>query len=802
MGVDSNKKGAVFRFHIKIRGAVQGVGFRPYVHGLAASLGLKGYVANTSEGVTIEVEGEQTEAFIRRLKQEAPPLANITAVDISLMQPCGYQDFRILESMDEGSFTLVSPDVSICGDCLTELFDPRDKRHQYPFINCTNCGPRYTITTRTPYDRPHTTMHRFKMCPECEREYNDTGDRRFHAQPNACHECGPRVTDPLLTDTSSGSTDLIKKAIEFLREGAVVAVKGLGGFHLACDATNKEAVEKLRLRKRKSNKPFALMSPDIEVIRKYCFMSAEEEALLLSTKRPIVLLRKKTPSVLPEAIAPGNKHLGFMLPYTPLHYLLFAPFPSRGRGTGGWDGSQKAVPSTLVMTSGNLSEEPIQTNGKEVVLKLKGIADAFLDHDRDIFMRVDDSVVKVTDRVRFIRRARGYTPEPIMLHEDGPDVLAVGADIKSTFTLVKGAYAIVSQHIGDMENYETLGFFEETLNNLKAVYRVEPVAIAHDLHPGYFSTQWAIRQAAGGGPRLSEFDISFPNRKEKGSLTPLQHHHAHIASVMAEKGMKGKVIGVAFDGTGYGPDRTLWGGEFLIADALDFKRAGHFAYMPLPGGEAAVKEPWRTAVSYMGNALGRDLEDYLNRLGFFERYGAGKVESIVKVLGIRDVSPLSSGAGRLFDAVAAILGVCDKNTFEGEAAVALEAAAADDVTEDYPLNIKFKDPMEVDFSYAIIGIMKDLLAGLGRDIIAARFHNTVVEAVVRVVRKLSMLSDIQNVVLSGGVFQNDYLLGRATEKLKTEGFNVYTNELVPSNDGGISLGQAYILRERLKAGEI
>jgi|Deesub1362A_J573_1020465.scaffolds.fasta_scaffold00073_101 hydrogenase maturation protein HypF len=769
----------LLRVLIKVRGTVQGVGFRPYVYGLASSLDLKGYVANTSEGVTIDIEGKEVESFIKRLQREAPPLSRITDIDISPLPPYGYQDFRIIESKDSGSFTLISPDVSICDDCLRELFDEGDRRYLYPFINCTNCGPRYTITKCVPYDRANTTMSVFRMCSECEAEYKNPADRRFHAEPNACSRCGPGIR---LTGESSDFgdiTDPMKKVRDLLREGAIVAIKGLGGFHLACDATSEEAVEKLRLRKRKSNKPFALMSPDIETIKKFCFVSPEEEALLLSNRRPIVLLRRKPSCALPEAIAPGNNRLGFMLPYTPLHYLLFRE-DSTGSHPAGLDRKKNRIP--LVMTSGNLSEEPIQIDNEEVVLKLRGIADAFLTHDRDIFMRVDDSVLKVSDtgKVCFIRRARGYTPEPVMLAEEGADVLATGADIKNTFTLMKGSFAIVSQHIGDMENYETLKFFEETLENLKAVYRVEPEAIAYDLHPGYLSTQWALRQA--------------------GRKLPVQHHHAHIASVMAEKGIKEKVIGVAFDGTGYGADGTLWGGEFLISTAIDFKRAGHLRYVPLPGGEMAIKEPWRTAVSYVKTAVGAETEDYLERIGFIEKYGRERIRDILKIINARELSPVSSGAGRLFDAVSAILGVCDKNTFEGEAAVALEAVAAPGVEDDYPLNIEFKEPMEVDFSFAIISIINDLTKGVDKGIIAAKFHNTVVEAIVRVVRKLAMLSRIADIVLSGGVFQNDYLLVRVEERLKEEGFSVYTNEVVPLNDGGISLGQAYILRESLKAG--
>jgi hydrogenase maturation protein HypF len=763
------------RIRIDVKGTVQGVGFRPYVFWLARDLSLKGYVSNTSGGVTIEVEGESTASFIDRLKKEAPPLAKITEVDIVPLEVHGYEDFRISDSFVEESFTLVSPDVSICEDCLREMRDPGDRRFGYPFINCTNCGPRYTITRDVPYDRPNTTMSGFTMCPECEQEYNDPQNRRFHAQPNACPECGPQV-DLISGGSPDPADNPIKKVSELLTEGNIVAIKGLGGYHLSCDAANDRAVSRLRERKRGNRKPFALMALDLETVKEHCHISEREEALLQSARRPIVLLEKRPDCPLPGVIAPGNRRLGFMLPCTPLHYLILDSLPDK---------------SVLLMTSGNLAEEPIQVDNREAAEKLAKIADAFLNHNRDIFMRVDDSVTKVTDRARFLRRARGYVPEPIALSAgEGPDVLAVGADLKNTFTLMKGPYAIPSQHIGDMENYESQRFFEETLGNLMAVYKVEPAALAYDMHPGYFSTRWALSK---GKEML---------RAAPGQLVtamPVQHHHAHIASVIAEKGISGKVIGVALDGTGYGTDGMLWGGEFLIADALDFKRSGHLRYVPMPGGEQAIKEPWRMAVSYIRSAVGRDdTPEWLERIGFMERYGKKPIEDLLKILEISDFSPLSSGAGRLFDAVSAMLDICDLNTFEGEAAMALEAVAKVEEDQTYPVDISFKAPMEVDFSFALMGIINDMLSGTGKDVIAAKFHNTVAEAVYRVVIKMSQLNVIEQVVLSGGVFQNDFLLGRLAYTLKAAGLKVYTNELVPTNDGGISLGQAHILRERLK----
>ncbi|MEW6001347.1 MAG: carbamoyltransferase HypF [Nitrospirota bacterium] len=776
------------RKRILVRGIVQGVGFRPFVYSLAKSLNLKGFVMNSSKGVTIEIEGDGSDLFVERLNKEAPPLSQIMEVDVTSMPYHGYQNFQIVQSQDEGSFTLISPDVSICKDCFEELLDWDDRRYLYPFINCTNCGPRYTITKSIPYDRPNTTMSVFKMCKDCDEEYHNPEDRRFHAQPNACPVCGPQVElivkeennpSPTRGEGKGEGDNPIKETIKLLKEGKIIAIKGLGGFHIACDATNEEAVNRLRLKKRKSNKPFALMAPDVETIKEFCEVSEEEEEILISIKRPIVLL-KKLDDCLPEAIAPKNPCIGFMLPYTPLHYLLFyyptPPLPPLTKGgiTPNFD--------ALVMTSGNISEEPIVIDNEEAVTKLSGIADAFLVHNRGIFMRVDDSVLRVTgSSLSFIRRSRGYVPDPVPLHEDGPDVLGCGADIKNTFTLTKGSFAIPSQHIGDMENYETLMFFEESLRNLKDVYRVKPEALAYDLHPMYLSTQWALRQE----------DI-----KKVG----IQHHHAHVASVMAEKGIKEKVIGVSFDGTGYGTDGNLWGGEFLIADAISFKRAGHFKYIPLPGGEVAVKEPWRIGISYIVDIAGDEAMPYLESVGFIERYGDERVENIMKIIDKRQFSPLSSGAGRLFDAISAILGICDKNTFEGEAAIALESITLPDIFDDYPVDIKFREPMEIDFSHTILKIIEDLLKEKDKGIISSKFHNTIVTTIMRVVKKLSSQYGIKHVVLSGGVFQNMYLLERAIASLKSTGMEVYIHEKVASNDGGISLGQAYILRERIKAG--
>jgi len=826
------------RAQISVKGVVQGVGFRPFVYNLAGVLGLKGFVANTGEGVLVDVEGPRIAEFIERLRTDAPPLSRITEVSVIPAPFHGYSDFVINVSLDPDHaalFTLVSPDVSMCDDCLAELLDPSDRRYLYPFINCTNCGPRYSITRSVPYDRLNTTMAVFTMCPSCLKEYHEPGDRRFHAQPNACPECGPSIEYRVQsTEFSVKDREAIERTIDIMKNGGIVAVKGLGGFHIACDATNDEAVRKLREKKRKSNKPFAVMMPDVETIRQFCEVTKDEVALLTSSRRPVVLLRKRTDRELSGAVSPNNSYLGCMLPYTPLHYLLFH-FPYE----------QNPCFSALVMTSGNLSEEPIVRDNEEAFLKLSGLVDAFLVHNRDIFMRVDDSVVRVQSsgfRVRgsgfrvhsselrvqserqapdsngrhgdyfsaelrtlnselsFLRRSRGYAPDPIPLSDDGPEVLGCGADLKNTFTLTKGRFAIPSQHIGDRENYETEMFFEECLENLKAVYRVNPIAIAHDLHPGYHSTRWARDQGSENSELRTKPALeSLYRGNSELMLFPIQHHYAHIGSVMAEHGIKDNVIGVAFDGTGYGTDGKLWGGEFIIAGIEGFERVGQFKYVPLPGDEAAIREPWKTSVSYVMEAAGDRAGQMLGQAGFLRKYGKAAIDQVQAIARSRDFSTLSSGAGRLFDAVSALIGVCDRNTFEGEAAMALEALTREGIDAEYVVEFKGKDGYtEIDFGPAIHGIIRDLGDKLGQDIIATKFHNTVATAVRTMVRKMNAQFAVQGVALSGGTFQNFYLLNRVVTMLSQDGMRVYINKNVPCNDGGISLGQAYLVRERLK----
>jgi hydrogenase maturation protein HypF len=807
------------RAQIIVRGIVQGVGFRPFVYNLAESLNLKGYVTNTSEGVFIDLEGTRVSEFVLRLKKEAPPLSQITDVSVTSLPVHGYSDFTIHRSVDQSDhlpFTLISPDVSVCDDCLREMLDTTDRRYLYPFINCTNCGPRYSITKSVPYDRPNTTMSDFTMCPDCLKEYHDPRDRRFHAQPNACAACGPQVEFWLRSaECGVKGNEAIKETITLLQKGGIVAVKGIGGFHIACDATNDDAVKRLRERKRKSNKPFAVMSPTVESAEQFSVISDAEKEHLRSIRRPIVLLQKRNDRLLSDAVSPKNQFIGIMLPYTPVHYLLFHHPLGRSRSVD--------IPHfhALVMTSGNLSEEPIVSDNEEAVNKLSKIVDGFLLHDRDIFMRVDDSVVRVqsaefkvhgirqdvannselrtaNSELTFIRRSRGYAPDSIALHDDGLEVLGCGADLKTTFTLTKGKFAIPSQHIGDMENYETLKFYEESLANLKAVYRADPAVFVHDLHPGYGTTRWAIEKGSGDRGQGSGKPET-RNSKPEIRLFAIQHHYAHIGSVMAEYGLKNRVIGVALDGTGYGTDGHLWGGEFLIAGIDGFERVGQFQYVPLPGGESAIREPWRTAVSYVLQADPEGALDHLQKIGFVQKYGQDTIKNLLIVIRSQELSPLASGAGRLFDAVSALLGICDTNTFEGEAAISLESFTQPGIYEEYEVAIKEKNSYSViDFSPVLLAIIDDRSRGVDREIIATKFHNTVASAVQAMVGRLRRGYGLSDVVLSGGTFQNLYLLNRLMPALSAAGLNVFTNHQVPCNDACVSLGQAYLIRERLK----
>lgn len=754
---------------IQAKGIVQGVGFRPFIYRLAQKNNIAGWVTNTSGGVKIEAEGtnENLETFVREIETKAPPLANIHKIKTQTLPLANYQSFVIKESLEEkDEFLPVSPDSSICDECLKELFSPPNRRYRYPFVNCTNCGPRFTIIKDIPYDRPKTTMKKFKMCSQCQAEYEDPLSRRFHAQPNACPECGPKLEFRVSSGELRGKNP-IEETIKALKEGKIVAIKGLGGFHLACDAMNDRAVKSLRLRKKRSHhKPFAVMFCDVRLVRKHCYLNREEEKVLTSPQRPIILLRKRAGSNLSDLITPNNNYLGAMLPYTPVHYLLL-----------------RESQMVLVMTSGNVSEEPIAMGNEEAFERLEKIADSFLIHNRDIYSRYDDSVVRVVegDKV-MIRRARSYAPSPLVLPKKFKEILAVGGELKNTFCLTKENYAFLSQHMGDMENIETYIHFEVTLNLYKRLFRVKPKIVVYDLHPDYLTTRFA--KALRGGRKLG-----------------VQHHHAHIASCMAENNISAgkKVIGVAFDGTGFGLDGTIWGGEFLIASYQGFRRAAHLGYVPMPGGETAIAKPYRMSLSFLHHFFGLSYREF--GVDFLKELDSTEATIIEQQIDKGLNSPLTSSCGRLFDAVSALLGVCAEQDYEGQAAIELEMIADEKVKESYNYRIVNHESgimnqrdtlLIVDTKPIFEGIVADLQNGVAREVISAKFHNTIVDLVVGVCVRLGKQEKIKVVALSGGVWQNVILLTKVKKRLAEAGFTILTQELVPTNDGGLSLGQAAI----------
>ncbi len=750
---------------ISVRGIVQGVGFRPFVYGLAVKYNLKGWVYNTSEDVRIEVEGEAkaVEQFEQELGTKAPPLAHIEDITIEYHHPAGYKNFEIRQSQAQaGKYQLISPDVATCQACLGELLNPEDRRYRYPFTNCTNCGPRFTIIEDMPYDRPKTTMRFFQMCPQCQEEYDNPLDRRFHAQPNACPECGPQVQ--LVNNQGNLVTDSnpIAAASQLLKEGRIVAIKGLGGFLLACDATDDAVVKALRQRKKRSSKPFAIMVATVGEAKRHCYVSPEEENLLTLPQSPIVLLRWGEDSSVSREVAPNLQFLGVMLPYTPLHHILL-------RDTG--------LP--LVMTSGNLSEEPIARDNDEALRRLSGIAEYFLIHNRDIYSRYDDSVAIVERGTsQLIRRARSYAPYPIRLSFEAKQVLGCGAEEKNTFCLTKDNYAFVSQHIGDMENMETMEHFDSTISLYKRLFHVEPEIIAHDLHPDYLATKYARE--------LGESGIK---------LIPVQHHHAHIASCMADNGLDSPVIGVAFDGTGMGADGNIWGGEFLVVDYRNFRRVGHLEYMPLPGGAAAIKRPRRTAIGYILTLLGEDALSH--DLPVMKEADDMEMEVIKRQIERKINSPLSSSMGRLFDAMSALMGIRGEIDYEGQAAVELEMAAYEEdythVKESYPYSIVEDGGIRiVHLRDLLSAVIKDFREGVSKGRISVKFHNTVAQMINEICRLIADETGISQVALSGGVFQNRLLVRKTVSLLESSGFQVFTHRQVPCNDGGISLGQAII----------
>jgi hydrogenase maturation protein HypF len=758
------------RFQIRVRGIVQGVGFRPFVYQLATKYHLPGWVCNTSEDVRIEIEGdpESLQAFLRTLKEDAPPRATIEDIAVTNLTPenhHSYQQFEIRPSMAElGKYQLVSPDIATCQNCHAEILSSEDRRYKYPFTNCTNCGPRFTIIEDIPYDRQRTTMKSFVMCPACQREYDDPTDRRFHAQPNACPVCGPRLE--MLDATGSGIlvADVVGEAARLLKEGKIVAVKGLGGFQLACDATNSLAVELLRQRKSRPSKPLAVMMASVETVRKYCSVNDVELKLLESPSSPIVLLEwrmtQAQENIIARAVTPNLKYLGVMLPYTPLHHLLL-----------------REAGCPLIMTSGNISEEPIAKDNVEAVNRLSGIADYFVVHDRGIYARYDDSIAIVERGVpQIVRRARGYAPYPVRLGFRSRQTLACGAEEKNTFCLTRDEYAFVSQHIGDIENLETLDHFDATINLYERLFRIKPEIIAHDLHPDYLSTKYA-REIA----QVAEVKV-----------IPVQHHHAHIVSGMADNRLESPVIGVAFDGTGYGNDGHIWGGEFLITDYSSFSRMGHIEYLPLPGGALAIKKPYRTAIGYIFRLLG---EEALEGLPFLKTVSDVEVGIVIQQVQSSLNSPLSSSCGRLFDAVSALAGVRSEIDYEAQAAIDLEMIAYDKVEEtaSYPFDIVEVEGMrQIRVGELFGSVIDDIRHGVSQPMISVRFHNTVARMITEVCQDIAAKTDIRDVVLSGGVFQNRLLLRKAVNSLEEAGFCVYTHRQVPTNDGGISLGQAVV----------
>ncbi len=736
------------RLRIRIQGAVQGVGFRPFVYRLATVMKLSGWVNNSSQGVFIEVEGDQPtlENFLGRLEAEKPPRAIIQSLRADYHDPVGFNTFEIRHSEDSGNKSvLVLPDIATCTDCLSEVVDPHNRRYRYPFTNCTNCGPRYTIIEALPYDRPTTTMKHFPMCPDCQAEYDNPLDRRFHAQPNACPTCGPHLE---LWDkegiTLATHHDALLAGADAVRQGKIVAVKGLGGFHLIVDGRNEVAVQQLRQRKHRPAKPFALMFPSLSMIQAHCKVSALEEELLTSAEAPIVLLRSKSTTTLAPGVAPGNPTLGVMLPYTPLHYLLLheLEFP-------------------VVATSGNLSDEPICTDEYEALDRLGDIADVFLVHNRPIVRHVDDSIVReIAGREIILRRARGYAPLPIHVETALPRVLAVGAHLKNSIAAAIDQDIFISQHIGDLETPQAFDAFQAVIESFKRLYEFEPEIVACDLHPDYLSTQYA---------RTTELP-----------LLQVQHHYAHVLACMAEHNLNGPVLGISWDGTGYGPDGTIWGGEFLLVNELSYERVAHLRPFRLPGGDKAIKEPARTAIGVLYEIYG---DDVLDKMGlppvavFSEKERAILQQMLSKGLN----SPLTSSTGRLFDAVAALVGLRQRVSYEGQAAIELEYMLDGVISHDrYDFTLRGD---VVDWEPMVMSIINARQEPLAK--VAAKFHNTLVEMMIMVAKRTKQ----KRIVLTGGCFQNQYLTERAVQRLQFEGFEPYWHQRVPPNDGGIALGQ-------------
>jgi hydrogenase maturation protein HypF len=742
------------RLQIKIQGTVQGVGFRPFIYRLAQDMGVSGWVRNSMQGLWIEVEGarSQLDEFIHRLQQEKPSQAIIQHLQVSEIDSIADSTFTILSSVDGEKTATIPPDLSVCSECLKELFDPANPRYRYPFINCTQCGPRFSIVKALPYDRSNTSMNGFRMCDRCRAEYENPLDRRFHAQPIACPHCGPhlKLWDHRGQTLASGEVAL-QVVTQAIQAGKIIAVKGLGGFHLMADARNQTAMTHLRHRKHRPDKPFAVMYPSLKAVQQDCEVSDLEAQLLTSAEAPIVLLRRQSNLEMSDRVAPNNPYLGVLLPYTPLHHLLLSE-----------------LNAPIVATSGNLSSEPICIDEWEVVSRLQGIADAFLVHDRPILRPIDDSIVQVVaNRPMMLRRSRGYAPLPIALSKPVSNLLAVGAHLKNTVAVTVGSNLFLSQHIGDLENQPTLQAFEQAIASFQEIYAVHPQQIAHDLHPDSLSTQYALQ--------------NLPS-----NLIPIQHHHAHIASCMTDNELEGTVLGIAWDGTGYGTDSTIWGGEFLLATLTDFQRVGYFKPFRLPGGEQAVRQPRRAAIALLYEVWGEAVFDRTD-LASVQAFSSQERRVLQTMLQKQINSPWTSSAGRLFDAIAALLNLVQISTFEGQAAMALEFAVTS-TDESYPFTIQDY----VDWTPTLQAILIDLERETSVGIVSAKFHNTMVEVILQFARQLKQ----ERVVLSGGCFQNRYLCDRAITRLRAEGFQPYWHHRIPPNDGGIAVGQAIIAVHR------
>ena len=787
------------RRRLRIRGIVQGVGFRPTVYRLAAERGLGGWVLNDAEGVLVELEGpaDRIDDLLAALRRDPPPLAHITAIASTAVPLEGERDFRIAASGGGRRSALISPDMAVCPDCLRELLDPADRRFRYPFINCTNCGPRYSIILDIPYDRPKTTMRAFTMCRACRAEYENPADRRFHAQPNACPVCGPCLALHDAAGRPIATDDPVRAVREALLAGRLVAIKGLTGFHLAADARNDEAVGELRRRKGRDEKSFAMMAASAEAVRRRAVLTQPERTLLESKERPIVLLRQRPDHDLSALVAPRSPYFGFMLPYAPIHYLLFEnDFPP------------------MIMTSGNLAEEPICRRNTEAIRRLAGIADLYLLHDRPIETVCDDSVTMVQrlprapsrgaksrgDRPLMLRRGRGYAPRPLALPLEAPQpILAVGAELKNAVCLARGAEAFTSQHIGDLKNALAAAYFEATIEKLERLLEIAPAVIAHDLHPAYLSTRYARRRAAGA-PGLR--------------LIGVQHHHAHIASVCAEHGLEGDVLGLAMDGTGYGTDGTVWGGEVLRASAVNFERLGHLAYVPLVGGDAAIEHPVRTAWAFLLQAYGPE-EAKRRRGGRLADVDDDSLRLWAEMIDKKVNAPQACGLGRLFDAVSVLAGLCAENSYEGQAAVELEAclprqAAAEgtclsgrqapDDAEPYEFAIaEALQGWVIETVPLIRGVVADAEAGRTPAYLSARFHATVAAMLRDAARRARHETGLTQLALAGGCFANDRLGRLLVPALEADGFQVYVHRDLPPGDGGVALGQAHVAASRLRS---